>query len=175
MVALCATTTASRWVELAYLPDHKQPIPSAVVSSENFGRVGRLLEHKVPVTVSVTINTEFTGDHEQGYNTIAEIPGTDPQLKDQVVMVGGHLDSWIAGTGATDDGAGAIIAMEAMRILNALHVQPRRTIRIALWSGEEQGEFGSLAMCTGISPPSDCLPSLRNSLFLNSCGNRLGR
>ncbi len=127
-----------------YLPDHKQPIPSAVLSSENFGRVSRLLEHRVPVTVSVTIHTEFTGDHEQGYNTIAEIPGGDPNLKDQVVMVGGHLDSWIAGTGATDDGAGAIIAMEAMRILTALHVQPRRTIRIGLWSGEEQGEFGSL-------------------------------
>ena len=130
--------------EFSYLPDHKQPFPSAVLSSENFGRVSRLLEHKVPVTVSVAINTEFTGDHEQGYNTIAEIPGADPKLKDQVVMVGGHLDSWIAGTGATDDGAGVIIAMEAMRILNALHVQPRRTIRIALWSGEEQGEFGSL-------------------------------
>jgi carboxypeptidase Q len=127
-----------------YLPDHRQTIPSAVLSSENFGRVGRLLEHAVPVTVSVAINSEFTGDHEQGYNTIAEIPGSDPQLKDQVVMVGGHLDSWIAGTGATDDGAGVIIAMEAMRILATLHVQPRRTIRIALWSGEEQGEFGSL-------------------------------
>ncbi len=127
-----------------YLPDHKQPIPSAVLSSENFGRVSRLLEHKVPVTVALAINTEFTGDHEQGHNTIAEIPGTDPNLKDQVVMVGGHLDSWIAGTGATDDGAGAIIAMEAMRILTALHVQPRRTIRIGLWSGEEQGELGSL-------------------------------
>ncbi len=131
-------------VELAFLPAHKQPIPSAVVASENFGRVSRLLEHQVPVTVSVTINTEFTGDHAEGFNTIAEIPGTDPKLKDQLVMVGGHLDSWIAGTGATDDGAGAIIAMEAMRILNALHVQPRRTIRIALWSGEEQGEIGSL-------------------------------
>jgi peptidase M28-like protein len=130
--------------EYVFQPDHKQPIPSAVISNDNFGRVGRLLEHKVPVTVSVTINTEFTGDHERGYNTIAEIPGTDPKLKDQVVMVGGHLDSWIAGTGATDDGAGAIIAMEAMRILTALHVQPRRTIRIALWSGEEQGLFGSL-------------------------------
>ena len=127
-----------------YLPDHKQPIPSAVLSSENFGRVSRLLEHKVPVTLALAINTEFTGDHEQGYNTIAEIPGADSNLKGQVVMVGGHLDSWIAGTGATDDGAGAIIAMEAMRILNALHVQPRRTIRIALWSGEEQGELGSL-------------------------------
>ncbi|MGC2401287.1 MAG: M20/M25/M40 family metallo-hydrolase [Acidobacteriaceae bacterium] len=129
--------------EISYLPDHKQLLPSAVIASENFGRMSRLLDHKVPVTVSVTINSEFTGDHEQGYNSVAEIPGVDPDRKDQVVMLGGHLDSWIAGTGATDDGAGAIIAMEAMRILTALHVQPRRTIRIALWSGEEQGEFGS--------------------------------
>jgi carboxypeptidase Q len=127
----------------SFLPDHKQPMPSAVLSSENFGRVSRLLAHAVPVTVSVTINSEFTGDHEQGYNTIAEIAGTDPNLKDQVVMAGGHLDSWIAGTGATDDGAGVIVAMEAMRILSALHIQPRRTIRIALWSGEEQGDIGS--------------------------------
>jgi hypothetical protein len=130
--------------EDSYLPDHKQLLPSAVLSNENFGRLSRLLDHSVPVTVSVAIHTEFTGDHEQGYNTIAEIPGTDPALKSQEVMVGAHLDSWIAGTGATDNGAGVIIAMEAMRILNALHVQPRRTIRIALWSGEEQGELGSL-------------------------------
>ena len=127
-----------------FMADHKQPIPSVVLANEGFGRMARLLQAKVPVTATVNINTVFTGDHEQGYNTIAEIPGTDPKLKDQVVMVGGHLDSWIAGTGATDNGAGAIIAMEAMRILTALHVQPRRTIRIALWSGEEQGEFGSL-------------------------------
>ncbi len=131
-------------VEDSYLPAHKQLLPSAVVSTDNFGRMSRLLEHSVPVTVSVTIHTEFTGDHEQGFNTIAEIPGTDPALKSQVVMVGGHLDSWIAGTGATDDGPGVIVAMEAMRILTALHVQPRRTIRIALWSGEEQGELGSM-------------------------------
>lgn len=130
--------------QLVYLPDHKQPIPSAVLANEAFGRVARLLERNVPVTLSLNIATEFTGDHQQGYNTIAEIPGADPKLKDQVVMFGGHLDSWIAGSGATDDGAGSIIAMEAMRILTALHVQPRRTIRVALWSGEEQGEFGSL-------------------------------
>ena len=127
-----------------FMPDHKQPIPSAVLANEGFGRLARLLEHNVPVTVTVNINTQFTGDHEQGYDTIAEIPGTDPKLKDQVVMVGGHLDSWIAGTGATDDGAGAIIAMEVMRILATLQVQPRRTIRIGLWSGEEQGDFGSI-------------------------------
>jgi Zn-dependent M28 family amino/carboxypeptidase len=89
------------------------------------------------------VETKFTGDHEHGYDTVAEIPGTDPDLKDQVVMVGGHLDSWIAGTGATDNGAGSIVAMEVMRILTALKVQPRRTIRIALWSGEEEGLFGS--------------------------------
>jgi Zn-dependent M28 family amino/carboxypeptidase len=89
------------------------------------------------------VETKFTGDHEHGYDTVAEIPGTDPQLKEQVVMVGGHLDSWIAGTGATDNGAGTLVAIEVMRILTALHVQPRRTIRIALWSGEEEGLFGS--------------------------------
>jgi Zn-dependent M28 family amino/carboxypeptidase len=95
------------------------------------------------VTLEVNIQTGFTGDHEHGFNTIAEIPGTDPVLKDQVVMAGGHLDSWPAGTGATDNGAGAVIAMEAVRILSALDVKPKRTIRIGLWSGEEQGEFGS--------------------------------
>ena len=76
------------------------------------------------------VETEFTGDHEHGFDTIAEIPGTDPKLKDEVVMVGGHLDSWASATGATDNGAGTIVAMEVMRILNALHVQPRRTIRV---------------------------------------------
>ena len=74
---------------------------------------------------------------------IAEIPGTDPKLKDEVVMLGGHLDSWHSGTGATDNAAGCAVMMEAVRLLKTLNVQPRRTIRIALWSGEEQGLFGS--------------------------------
>ncbi len=126
-----------------YKADHRIKIPTVVMAIENYGRMFRLLEANVPVTVQMDVETKFTGDNEQGYNTIAEIPGTDPQLKDQVVMVGGHLDSWIAGTGATDNGAGTVVAMEVMRILNALHVQPRRTIRVALWSGEEQGIFGS--------------------------------
>ena len=86
----------------------------------------------------------FTGDREEGFNVLAEIPGVDPVRKDQVVMVGAHLDSWAAGMGATDDGAGVLIAMEAMRILRAIGVQPRRTIRLALWTGEEQGALGSL-------------------------------
>jgi carboxypeptidase Q len=126
-----------------YLPQHKQMIPEQVIATESWNRMERLLQQKVPVTVTGQVNTQFSGDHEQGYNTIAEIPGTDPKLKDEVVMVGGHLDSWISGTGATDNGAGSVVAMEAMRILKALDVKPRRTIRIALWSGEEQGIFGS--------------------------------
>jgi hypothetical protein len=118
-------------------------VPVVVMAIESYGRVYRLLQEHVPVTIEMDVETKFTGDHEHGYDTIAEIPGTDPELKDQVVMVGGHLDSWIAGTGATDNGAGTIVAMEVMRILKALDVHPRRTIRIALWSGEEEGLFGS--------------------------------
>ncbi|MGA7155865.1 MAG: M20/M25/M40 family metallo-hydrolase [Acidobacteriaceae bacterium] len=135
------TNSSMGW--FVYRPEHKQAIPEEVVSDEAWDRMSRLLTHKVPVSVKLHIDTVFGGDHEQGYNTIAEIPGTDPALKDEVVMVGGHLDSWIAGTGATDNGAGAIAAMEAMRILTALGVKPRRTIRIGLWSGEEEGVFGS--------------------------------
>jgi len=118
-------------------------IPNAVMMTEHYNRIARLLEHKVPVTLEVNIETKITGDHEHGFDTVAEIPGTDPKLKDQVVMVGGHLDSWISGTGATDNAAGSVVAMEAVRILKSLGLKPKRTIRIALWSGEEQGLFGS--------------------------------
>jgi carboxypeptidase Q len=130
-------------VRNAQLRENAVSIPYAVVMTEHYNRLARLAQAHVPVAVEVNIQTAFTGDHEHGFNTVAEIPGTDPMLKDQVVMVGGHLDSWRAGTGATDNGAGAVIAMEAIRILKALDVKPKRTIRIALWTGEEQGEFGS--------------------------------
>ncbi|HWT67442.1 MAG TPA: M20/M25/M40 family metallo-hydrolase, partial [Terracidiphilus sp.] len=126
-----------------YLAEKQVKVPVAVAAIESYGRLFRLVEAHVPVTVQIDIETKFSGEHEHAYNTVAEIPGTDPKLKDQVVMVGGHLDSWIAGTGATDNGAGTIVAMEAVRILKALGVKPRRTIRIALWTGEEQGLFGS--------------------------------
>jgi hypothetical protein len=126
-----------------YQREHAEALPVVVMAIESYGRVYRLLKANVPVTVEMDVETEFTGDHEHGFDTIAEIPGTDPKLKDEVVMVGGHLDSWASATGATDNGAGTIVAMEVMRILNALHVQPRRTIRVGLWTGEEQGEFGS--------------------------------
>ncbi|MGA7156754.1 MAG: M20/M25/M40 family metallo-hydrolase [Acidobacteriaceae bacterium] len=127
----------------AQKPENAVKIPNAVMIIEHYNRLARMTSQHVPVTVEVNIETKFTGDHEHGFNTVAEIPGTDPKLKNEVVMVGGHLDSWIAATGATDNGAGAVVAMEAMRILKVLDVHPRRTIRIALWSGEEQGEYGS--------------------------------
>ena len=123
--------------------DSAVTIPNAVMMIEHYNRLARMLENHVPVTLELNIETRFTGDHEHGFNTVAEIPGTDPKLKNEVVMVGGHLDSWISGTGATDNGAGSIVAMEAVRILKSLGIKPRRTIRVALWSGEEQGLFGS--------------------------------
>jgi len=126
-----------------YLADKAVNVPVAVAAIESYGRLYRLVQAHVPVQVEIDVETKVTGEHEHGYDTVAEIPGTDPNLKDQVVMLGGHLDSWIAGTGAADNGAGTVVAMEAMRILEALGVKPRRTIRIALWTGEEQGLFGS--------------------------------
>src|ERR1700758_2174341 len=130
-----------------YQPDKRVKVPVVVAAIESYGRLYRLTQAHVPVSVEMDVETRFTGEHEHAFNTVAEIPGTDPRLKDQVVMLGGHLDSWIAGTGATDNGAGTIVAMEAVRILKALGVKPRRTIRIALWTGEEQGLFGSRGYC----------------------------
>jgi carboxypeptidase Q len=126
-----------------YKADKAVKVPVVVTAIENYGRVYRLLKAHVPVSMEMNVETKFTGDHQHGFDTVAEIPGTDPTLKDQIVMVGGHLDSWASATGATDNGAGSVVAMEAVRILKALDIHPRRTIRIALWSGEEQGLFGS--------------------------------
>jgi len=126
-----------------YIAEKRVKVPVVVAAVESYGRLFRLAQAHAPCSVEVNVETKFSGEHEHGFDTVAEIPGTDPKLKEQVVMVGGHLDSWIAGTGATDNGAGTIVAMEAVRILKALGVKPRRTIRIALWTGEEQGLFGS--------------------------------
>ena len=93
--------------------------------------------------MAVDLAVKFHDDDLMAYNTVAEIPGTD--LKDELVMLGGHMDSWHSGTGATDNGAGVSVAMEAVRILKALDLKPRRTIRIGLWSGEEEGLLGSRA------------------------------
>jgi carboxypeptidase Q len=143
-----STTPAPPWAARPYLADKRTKVPVVVAAIESYGRLYRLTQAHAPVSVEIDVETKFTGEHEHGFNTVAEIPGTDPKLKEQVVMVGGHLDSWTAGTGATDNGAGTIVAMEAVRILKALDVKPRRTIRIALWTGEEQGIFGSKGYCT---------------------------
>jgi hypothetical protein len=116
-------------------------IPQIVVAAEHYNRIVRMIQQGVRVKMAVNLSVEFQDKDLMGYNTVAEIPGTD--LKDEIVMLGGHMDSWHAGTGATDNGAGVAVGMEAVRILQALKLQPRRTIRIALWSGEEQGLNGS--------------------------------
>jgi carboxypeptidase Q len=131
-----------------YIAEKAVKVPVVVAAIESYGRLYRLTQANVPVTVELDVETKVTGEHEHGFDTVAEIPGTDPALKEQVVMVGGHLDSWIAGTGATDNGAGTVVAMEVVRILKALDIKPRRTIRIALWTGEEQGIFGSKGYVT---------------------------
>jgi Zn-dependent M28 family amino/carboxypeptidase len=106
--------------------------------------LARLASSGQPAELRVELKTRYHDDPNT-YNVIAEIPGTDPALRDEVVLIGAHLDSWHAGNGATDNGDGVNAAMEAMRILAALKVQPRRTIRVALWSGEEQGLLGARA------------------------------
>ncbi|MDH4195795.1 MAG: M20/M25/M40 family metallo-hydrolase [Candidatus Aminicenantes bacterium] len=123
--------------------DAPMPLPSVVVSAEQYDRIIRILKKKIPVTLEIEVEARFTDDDLQGYNVIAEIPGADKKLKDEVVMLGGHFDTWHGGTGATDDGAGCAVAMEAVRILKAIGVQPRRTIRVAMWDAEEQGFVGS--------------------------------
>lgn len=116
-------------------------LPSVQLTAEHYGRIARILAKGVPVRMELDIRAQFHDQDLQGYNTVAEIPGTDK--KEELVMLGGHLDSWHGGTGATDNAAGVAVAMEAVRILKALGVQPRRTIRVALWGAEEQGLLGS--------------------------------
>lgn len=113
------------------------------IGLEDYNMIVRLLKNNTPVKMDVDVKTIFQKDDAKGYNVIAEIPGTDKNLKDEVVMLGGHLDSWHGADGATDNGAGSCVMMEAVRILKAIGVQPKRTIRIALWSGEEEGLLGS--------------------------------
>ena len=121
-----------------------QPLmPDLNVSKEDFMRVYRLVEDGHDVTLELQSDTKLYDQDQQGHTVVAEIPGSDPKLKAEVVMLGGHLDSWTAATGATDNGAGSIVALEAIRILKTLGVKPKRTIRIALWDGEEEGLLGS--------------------------------
>jgi carboxypeptidase Q len=118
-------------------------IPQIAISNDHYNRLARMIRQGERVRMSVNLQVEFDDADPMAYNTVAEIPGTD--LKDEVVMLGGHLDSWHTATGATDNAIGASIMMEAVRILKAVGAQPRRTVRIALWSGEEEGLLGSRA------------------------------
>ena len=129
----------------SYKPGETTTVPQLTMASEQWNRIARLLDQKKDVTLELNVTNTFYDDDPMQYDTIAEIPGTDK--KDEVVMLGAHLDSWHAGTGATDNGAGTVVMMEAARILKALDknfgIKPRRTIRIGLWSGEEEGLLGS--------------------------------
>jgi hypothetical protein len=118
-------------------------IPQITVAIEHYNRLIRMIQQGEKLKMTVDLQVEYQDQDNMGYNTVAEIPGTD--LKDEIVMLGGHLDSWHSGTGATDNAAGCAVTMEAVRIIQALGLKPRRTIRIALWSGEEQGLLGSRA------------------------------
>lgn len=122
--------------------DVTKAVPEVVMRNEDYGRITRILADGTPVTLAFTITNKTYPEGRTTYNAIAEIPGTDK--KNEVVMLGGHLDSWHSATGATDNAIGSAIMMEAARILKAIGVQPRRTIRVALWSGEEEGLLGSL-------------------------------
>ncbi|HSR68482.1 MAG TPA: M20/M25/M40 family metallo-hydrolase [Acidobacteriota bacterium] len=121
---------------------------SAVVATEHYARILRLLDEDIPVRLELNIDVEVHDGDPTEYNVIAEIPGTDPRLKDEVVMLGAHIDSWHAATGSTDNAAGCAVMMEAVRIIKKLGLSPRRTIRIGLWTGEEQGLMGSRAYVT---------------------------
>lgn len=139
-------------------------IPQMTIATENYNRLVRMIQAGERLSMTVNIAAEYNDSDPLAYNTVAEIPGSD--LKDEVVMLGGHLDSWQAGTGATDNAAGVAVAMEAARIIQASGLKPRRTIRVALWTGEEQGIFGSRAYVKehfgemqGAAPAADGKPA----------------
>jgi len=140
----------------SYKTGETTAVPQLTLAVEQWARIARLLQQKKDVTLELNVVNTFYDDDPMQYDTIAEIPGTDK--KDEVVMLGAHLDSWHAGTGATDNGAGTVVMMEAVRILKALDIKPRRTIRIGLWSGEEEGLLGSqfyVQQHFGSRPPMD--------------------
>jgi hypothetical protein len=122
-------------------PQQPEPLPELVISQEQYAQIHRNVERGIPVQIELNVKNRFLTDDLKAYNTLADLPGTDKA--DEYVMLGGHLDSWHLGTGAMDDAAGSVVMMEALRILTTLGLTPRRTIRIGLWSAEEQGLLGS--------------------------------
>jgi carboxypeptidase Q len=137
--------------------DPKDPVgpPMAAITPEQYNRICRLLQHGTTPKLTFDIDTEYQKDDLMGFNVVGEIPGTTKA--DEVVMVGGHFDSWQGGTGATDNGTGSSVAMEAVRILATLHKPMARTVRVALWGGEEEGLYGSLAYVQQHFAPRDTM------------------
>jgi len=127
----------------AYKGTDQENFLDMALGIEDYNTLLRIAKSGTDVAIEAEVKVKFQDKDLQGYNVIAEIPGTDPTLKDEVVMIGAHLDSWQAGSGSTDNAAGSSVMMEVMRILKTIGVQPKRTIRIGLWSGEEQGLLGS--------------------------------
>ncbi len=123
----------------------RDAVPTVVLAAEHYNMLVRMVQAGASPQLRIEVGTRFYEDDLNSYNVLAEIPGTDPMLRDEVVLVGAHLDSWHTATGATDNADGATAIMEAMRILTAVHARPRRTIRVALWGGEEQGLLGASA------------------------------
>jgi carboxypeptidase Q len=120
-------------------------LPKVVLAGEHYNMLMRMAQQGIAVKLRVNVQARFLDQDRNTYNVLAEIPGSDPAMRDQVVMLGAHLDSWHTGTGATDNADGVAAVMEAFRILKASGLQPKRTLRLALWSAEEEGLFGSKA------------------------------
>ncbi|MGV3707354.1 MAG: M20/M25/M40 family metallo-hydrolase [Gemmatimonas sp.] len=142
--------------------------PSIVMVAEQYNMMVNASKGGLPVQLRLTLKTRYDNADTNSYNVIAEIPGTDPVIGKEVVLIGAHLDSWHTATGATDNADASAAAMEAMRILQAIGIKPRRTIRIALWSGEEQGLLGSAAYAAAkLAGPNNQASADNLSVYLN--------
>ncbi len=141
------TFNVPRSNSVSYKSGNKEPVAQLNLPMEAAGRMERILKHNLPVEMEIEIQNKFF-ESPTFYNVIGEIPGTDKLLKNEVVLIGAHIDSWHGGTGAADNASGCIVMMEALRILKAIDAAPKRTIRVALWGGEEEGLLGSRAYAT---------------------------
>ncbi|KAA6332268.1 Aminopeptidase S, partial [termite gut metagenome] len=163
---------------VTYKAGDPEPVPEIALPIEDHGRMVRLVQKNIPVKLELEIKNRFTPGDTIINNVIAEIPGTDPKLKNEIVLIGGHLDSWHGGTGGADNGSACIVMLEAMRIIKNLGISPRRTIRIALWGGEEQGLYGSRGYAQNLlydRNTNKALPGYDNFVVYLNMDNGSGR